>query len=77
MTFDPEVTSAWAQQKVIREIKVFLQSHGVGKTIVVKGILQILLAKGAEVQLCAPTGRAAKRLSESTGSEARTIHRLL
>ncbi|MCG6868862.1 MAG: ATP-dependent RecD-like DNA helicase [Gammaproteobacteria bacterium] len=50
---------------------------GVGKTTVVNAILRIVQAKGAEVLLCAPTGRAAKRLSESTGIEARTIHRLL
>jgi len=50
---------------------------GVGKTTVVRGILDILAAKGVEMLLCAPTGRAAKRLSESTGREARTIHRLL
>jgi exodeoxyribonuclease V alpha subunit len=50
---------------------------GVGKTTLVNSILQVLCAKGVEVTLCAPTGRAAKRLSESTGLEARTIHRLL
>ncbi|MEA3412066.1 MAG: ATP-dependent RecD-like DNA helicase [Pseudomonadota bacterium] len=50
---------------------------GVGKTTVVNAILRIVRAKGTEVLLCAPTGRAAKRLSESTGIEARTIHRLL
>jgi exodeoxyribonuclease V alpha subunit len=44
---------------------------------VVNGILRILRAKGVSVLLCAPTGRAAKRLSESTGAEAKTIHRLL
>ena len=50
---------------------------GVGKTTLVNSILQVLRAKGMEVALCAPTGRAAKRLSESTKLEARTIHRLL
>ncbi|WP_058554457.1 ATP-dependent RecD-like DNA helicase [Thiohalocapsa sp. ML1] len=50
---------------------------GVGKTTVVKAILRILLAKGVDVRLCAPTGRAAKRLAELTGREAKTIHRLL
>jgi exodeoxyribonuclease V alpha subunit len=50
---------------------------GVGKTTLVNSILQVLRAKGVEVALCAPTGRAAKRLSESTRLEARTIHRLL
>jgi exodeoxyribonuclease V alpha subunit len=50
---------------------------GVGKTTLVNSILKVLRAKGVEVALCAPTGRAAKRLSDSTGLEARTIHRLL
>src|SRR6185437_5919091 len=48
---------------------------GVGKTALVNSILQVLRAKGIAVALCAPTGRAAKRLGESTGLEARTIHR--
>ncbi len=50
---------------------------GVGKTTLVNAILTILRAKGVSIALAAPTGRAAKRLSESTGQEARTIHRLL
>jgi exodeoxyribonuclease V alpha subunit len=50
---------------------------GVGKTTLVKAILMILRAKKIRCQLCAPTGRAAKRLSETTGLEAKTIHRLL
>jgi len=50
---------------------------GVGKTTLVNSILKVLGAKGVAVALCAPTGRAAKRLTESTGLEARTIHRLL
>lgn len=50
---------------------------GVGKTTLIHSILLILKAKGVRCQLCAPTGRAAKRLSEATGCEAKTIHRLL
>ena len=50
---------------------------GVGKTTLVRAVLAILMAKGVKVALCAPTGRAAKRLNESTGLEAKTIHRLL
>ncbi len=50
---------------------------GVGKTTLVNSILLIVRAKQVNVTLCAPTGRAAKRLSESTGLEAKTIHRLL
>lgn len=50
---------------------------GVGKTTLVNAILTILRAKRVKVALAAPTGRAAKRLAESTGVEAMTIHRLL
>jgi len=50
---------------------------GVGKTTIVKSILQIVAAKNVTIALAAPTGRAAKRLSESTGLVAKTIHRLL
>ena len=47
------------------------------KTMIVNAILRILSAKGVDILLCAPTGRAAKRMSEATGFEAKTIHRLL
>lgn len=50
---------------------------GVGKTTLVNAILRIVRFKKLKVALCAPTGRAAKRLSESTGFKAKTIHRLL
>jgi ATP-dependent exoDNAse (exonuclease V) alpha subunit len=50
---------------------------GVGKTTIVKAILRILAAKGINILLCAPSGRAAKRMTEATGFEAKTIHRLL
>jgi len=50
---------------------------GVGKTTVVNAILKVLQAKGVSVALAAPTGRAAKRLTESTGEPAQTLHRLL
>lgn len=50
---------------------------GVGKTTILDAVLKILTAKKVEAVLCAPTGRAAKRLTESTGHEAYTIHRLL
>ena len=50
---------------------------GVGKTTLVNSILKILAAKRVELLLCAPTGRAAKRMTETTGREAKTIHRLL
>jgi exodeoxyribonuclease V alpha subunit len=50
---------------------------GVGKTTIVNSILKILAFKGVRLLLCAPTGRAAKRMTEATGVEAKTIHRLL
>ena len=50
---------------------------GVGKTTIVNTILRILRAKDVKLLLCAPTGRAAKRMPEATGMEAKTIHRLL
>jgi exodeoxyribonuclease V alpha subunit len=62
---------------VARKALVITGGPGVGKTTLVNSILKVLRAKGVSVALCAPTGRAAKRLGESTGLEARTIHRLL
>ncbi|MBS0164381.1 MAG: AAA family ATPase, partial [Nitrospira sp.] len=62
---------------VTSKVLVITGGPGVGKTTLVNAILKVLLAKGVQVALCAPTGRAAKRLSESTGLEGRTIHRLL
>ena len=59
------------------KVLVITGGPGVGKTTLVNSILQIIRAKQAEVLLCAPTGRAAKRLTESTGVQAKTIHRLL
>ena len=50
---------------------------GTGKTTVVRALLHIFASMDLKVALCAPTGRAAKRLSESTSCEAKTIHRLL
>jgi exodeoxyribonuclease V alpha subunit len=59
------------------KVVIITGGPGVGKTTVVNSILKIIRAKGVQVKLCAPTGRAAKRLSESTGLEAATVHRLL
>lgn len=59
------------------KVLVLTGGPGVGKTTLVRGILEIFSAHNQRVLLCAPTGRAAKRLSETTGREARTIHRLL
>ena len=49
----------------------------IAKTTIVKAILRIVAAKGTNLLLCAPTGRAAKHMTEATGFEAKTIHRLL
>ncbi|MEE7478476.1 ATP-dependent RecD-like DNA helicase [Methylobacterium hispanicum] len=59
------------------KIAVMTGGPGVGKTSTLDTVLRILAAKGVRVLLAAPTGRAAKRMSEQTGLEARTIHRLL
>lgn len=59
------------------KLTVITGGPGVGKTTVVNSILRIVRAKRVRVLLSAPTGRAARRLSESTGIEAKTIHRLL
>jgi exodeoxyribonuclease V alpha subunit len=62
---------------IASKLLVITGGPGVGKTTLVNSILKVLRAKQVNVALCAPTGRAAKRLSDSTGLEARTIHRLL
>ena len=59
------------------KVLVITGGPGVGKTTIVNAILRILAAKGARLLLCAPTGRAARRMTETSGLEARTIHRLL
>jgi exodeoxyribonuclease V alpha subunit len=62
---------------LMTKVLVVTGGPGVGKTTLVNSILRILAAKSVVLLLCAPTGRAAKRMSEATGMEARTIHRLL
>ncbi|CAN5356762.1 ATP-dependent RecD-like DNA helicase [soil metagenome] len=76
------ITLSKSQQEAIRKamtskVMVLTGGPGTGKTTIVKAILEIMRVKGVNVLLAAPTGRAAKRLSESTGREAKTIHRLL
>lgn len=59
------------------KVSVITGGPGVGKTTIVNSIIRIIKAKNMHVALAAPTGRAAKRLRETTGMEAKTIHRLL
>jgi exodeoxyribonuclease V alpha subunit len=90
---DPAKALPWAEQRVgltlaesqrqavalalVSKVLVITGGPGVGKTTILNTILRILGAKGVKILLAAPTGRAAKRMSETTGLEARTIHRLL
>ena len=59
------------------KVLVLTGGPGTGKTTIVRGVIELFAGRRLQVGLCAPTGRAAKRLSETTGREARTIHRLL
>ena len=90
---DPDKALPWIEQKtglslapsqreairlaLMAKLLVITGGPGVGKTTIVNSILRILTAKGVNLLLCAPTGRAAKRMTEATGFEAKTIHRLL
>lgn len=65
------------QMALTNKITILTGGPGTGKTSTVKAILALLAGKGKRALLAAPTGRAAKRLAESTGQEAKTIHRLL
>lgn len=64
-------------EALINGVLVITGGPGTGKTTIIKSIIALLEAEGYEFALAAPTGRAAKRMSEATGYEAKTIHRLL
>lgn len=79
---DNQIQLAQKQKEAIKaclhhRVLVLTGGPGTGKTTVIKGILSILKAQGLKIRLAAPTGRATKRLSETTGQKALTIHRLL
>jgi exodeoxyribonuclease V alpha subunit len=90
---DPDKALPWTEKRIgfalaksqIAAVRLALKSKvvvitggpGVGKTTIVQAVLRILAAKGVSILLCAPTGRAAKRMTEATGFEAKTIHRML
>ena len=76
LSYDPvqlEAIKTAAQSKIL----VLTGGPGTGKTTTTLGIIKAFQTAGASILLAAPTGRAAKRLSEATGLEAKTIHRLL
>ena len=58
-------------------VTIITGGPGTGKTTIIKSIIDIYEQKGNKVVLCAPTGRAAKKMTETTGKEASTLHRLL
>ena len=58
-------------------VTIITGGPGTGKTTIIKSIIDIYQQKGNKVVLCAPTGRAAKKMTETTGKEASTLHRLL
>ncbi|MGO8881210.1 MAG: ATP-dependent RecD-like DNA helicase [Desulfomonilaceae bacterium] len=90
---DTDKAIQWVQREIsislalnqVEAVKVALDSKimiitggpGTGKTTIIKAILAIFERLGVEILLAAPTGRAAKKMSEATGHEARTIHRML
>lgn len=66
-----------ARQSLAGKVLVVTGGPGTGKTTVINAIIQLFAQQKAKVLLCAPTGRAAKRMAETSGMESKTIHRLL
>lgn len=76
ITFDPLQRSA-ISQALHKGLLILTGGPGTGKTTTLNGIIRLLEETGEKVVIAAPTGRAAKRISEVTGKEAKTLHRLL
>ena len=76
MKFAPKQSAA-LEMALMSKVSVITGGPGVGKTTIIRALCDIWGAKRLRVSLVAPTGRAAKRMSESTGHEAKTIHRYL
>ena len=90
---NPDIAIPWVQEElkielaeqqkealktaVSSQVMVITGGPGTGKTTLIRAILKIREARGYTVMLAAPTGRAAKRMTEATGHEAKTIHRML
>ncbi len=72
-----EIQAQGIQQAVTAKVMVLTGGPGTGKTTTTLGIIQVMQIMGLRILLAAPTGRAAKRMTETTGMEAKTIHRLL
>jgi exodeoxyribonuclease V alpha subunit len=71
------VQKAAIQKALDSKVMVLTGGPGTGKTTTTQGIIEAYKARGMKIILAAPTGRAAKRMTEATGMEAKTIHRLL
>ncbi|MDE2831511.1 MAG: ATP-dependent RecD-like DNA helicase [Gemmatimonadota bacterium] len=76
VTFAPRQKLA-LEKALSHNLLVLTGGPGTGKTTTIKGLIALLEARNKKIALAAPTGRAAKRMSEATGHEAKTIHRLL
>jgi exodeoxyribonuclease V alpha subunit len=72
-----EVQKSAIQKALDAKVMVLTGGPGTGKTTTTQGIIEAYKARGMKIILAAPTGRAAKRMTEATGMEAKTIHRLL
>ncbi len=72
-----EVQQAAIKQALESKVMVLTGGPGTGKTTTTQGIIAAFKSRGMQILLAAPTGRAAKRMTEATGMEAKTIHRLL